>query len=285
MARARPIDGLTPATPFHEAAAQTVRVRAAEVFELAGGVLDTGDIERVHDMRVATRRLRAVLEVYKPCFPKPPFKRALREVKDLADALGARRDPDVALATVDAIAAQLPPVAQAGVEAVREELRADQAEGNLALERALGYTVESQLEARLLELAASAEDVGSSFGDAAQRLLDERRARVRKLGDRGTDPAAVAPLHKARIAAKRLRYLSEISPQPGKGAKAARHLQDLLGDIHDCDVMSDRIRARAAAVAVADDRYVGLEALASYLDAKRRVLHRQYVAMWAEIEL
>jgi hypothetical protein len=49
--------------------------------------------------------------------------------------------------------------------------------------------------------------------------------------------------------------------------------------------MSERIRARAAAVALTDERYVGLEALASYLDAKRRVLHRQYVEMWAEIEL
>ena len=36
----------------------------------ADGVLDTSDIERVHDMRVATRRLRAVLEVYAPCFPR-----------------------------------------------------------------------------------------------------------------------------------------------------------------------------------------------------------------------
>jgi CHAD domain-containing protein len=236
-------------------------------------------------MRVATRRLRAVLEVYRPCFPKQPFKRALRDVKDLADALGARRDPDVALATIDAIAGQLPPVAQPGVEAIRDELRLDQAEGNQALEVALGYSVQSQLEARLLELAASTEDVGTTFGDAAEQLLDERRTRVRRLGDRGIDPAAVSALHKARIAAKRLRYLYEISPHPGRGAKNARNLQDLLGDIHDCDVMSERIRARAAAVALTDERYTGFEALASFLDAKRRVLHRQYMNMWAEIEL
>ena len=37
---------------------------------MRSGVLDVGDIERVHDMRVATRRLRAALEIFGPCFPR-----------------------------------------------------------------------------------------------------------------------------------------------------------------------------------------------------------------------
>ena len=49
-------------------------------------MLDTSDIERVHDMRVATRRLRAALEVFEPCFPAKPYAQTLREVKRLADA-------------------------------------------------------------------------------------------------------------------------------------------------------------------------------------------------------
>src|ERR671932_603598 len=93
MAKARDIPGLHASMPFAEAAAATVAVRAAELFEHAEGVLDTSDIERVHDMRVASRRLRAVLEIYAPCFPKAQFKPLLEEVKALADALGARRDP------------------------------------------------------------------------------------------------------------------------------------------------------------------------------------------------
>ena len=52
------------------AAARIVRVRAEELFDHAGGVLDTSDIERVHDMRVASRRLRAVLEIFAACFPQ-----------------------------------------------------------------------------------------------------------------------------------------------------------------------------------------------------------------------
>src|SRR3954453_16635182 len=97
MAKARDIDGLHARMPFAEAAAATVGVRAEELFEHSANVLDTNDIERVHDMRVATRRLRAVLEIYAPCFPRAQFKPLLREVKDLADALGERRDPDVLL--------------------------------------------------------------------------------------------------------------------------------------------------------------------------------------------
>jgi CHAD domain-containing protein len=158
MAKAREIPGLSPDMPMREAAARTVQTRAGEVFEFAANVLDTGDIERVHDMRVATRRLRAALEVFRPCFPKPLFKQVLRDVKDLADALGARRDPDVALAAVEEIAAKLPVAARAGVDAFEEELRTDQLAGNVELERALGRVVETQLEARLLELAALARN-------------------------------------------------------------------------------------------------------------------------------
>jgi CHAD domain-containing protein len=142
--------------PMREAAARTIQTRTGEVFAHSSGVLDTSDIERVHDMRVATRRLRAALEVFRPSFPKPQFKEALREVKQLADALGARRDPDVALEAVEGIMAHLPAVSRAGVDAFEDDLRADQAAGNIALERALAHAVDSQLEARLLELAAMA---------------------------------------------------------------------------------------------------------------------------------
>ncbi len=94
MARARQVK-LDCEEPFASAAARVVEVRAAEVFEQTQGVLDLKSPERVHDMRVATRRLRAAMEVFEPCFPRKRFRRALKEVKALADALGARRDLDV----------------------------------------------------------------------------------------------------------------------------------------------------------------------------------------------
>ena len=59
MAKARAIPGLAEAKSFREGATRAVETRAEEVFEHREGVLDLSDVERVHDMRVATRRLRA----------------------------------------------------------------------------------------------------------------------------------------------------------------------------------------------------------------------------------
>src|SRR5688572_21970759 len=97
MAKARPIPGLGPDISFRQAAANTVAMRSEELFELRANVLDTADIERVHDMRVASRRLRAALEVFAAAFPKQEHRAVLKDVKELADALGERRDPDVAI--------------------------------------------------------------------------------------------------------------------------------------------------------------------------------------------
>jgi CHAD domain-containing protein len=120
-------------------------------------------------------------------------------------------------------------------------------------------------------------------------MVSVRIAELWTLGERALNPAKLKALHDTRIAAKRVRYLLEITqpcfgPPAKKGAKVARQLQDLLGEIHDCDVMSERVRARADDVPVEDERYIGLEALASYLEARRRVLHRQYVEFWNELE-
>src|SRR3954470_7332498 len=97
MAKARDIPQLADAQTFRAAAAMAVQVRAEEVFEHAVGVLDVTDIERVHAMRVATRRLRAVMEIFAPAFPRKQHREILKEVKALADALGERRDRDVAI--------------------------------------------------------------------------------------------------------------------------------------------------------------------------------------------
>src|SRR5919106_257779 len=107
MAKAKPIPDLSADDAYAEAAAKIVEVRAAELAEHAEGVLDTGDIERVHDMRVTTRRLRAALEIFEPCFPADAYAQALASVKRLADALGERRDRDVAIAALEGFTEQM----------------------------------------------------------------------------------------------------------------------------------------------------------------------------------
>jgi CHAD domain-containing protein len=157
MAKAADVPGLEPATPFALAAARAVRVRAEEVFSHEGDVLDTEDIERVHDMRVATRRLRAALEVFAACFPREDFRPVLRDVKRLADALGARRDPDVQLAALARVAAAVGEAERPGVEAFAAVVREEQAAGNAELAAALALAREHDLRGRLAALADAAE--------------------------------------------------------------------------------------------------------------------------------
>ncbi len=154
MAKARPIPGFADAASFREAAVRVVEVRAEEVFEHAENVLDVTDIERVHAMRVATRRLRAALEIFATCFPKREHRSALKEVKRLADALGERRDPDVAIAGFERVAAALPAADRSGVNGLIEELRARQAGANESLAAAIEHARDVGLRERLLALTA-----------------------------------------------------------------------------------------------------------------------------------
>src|SRR5687767_7650667 len=151
MAKAREIPGIAAALPFREAAARAVETRTEEVFDHAADVLDTTDIEGVHDMRVATRRLRAVMEIFAVCFPKKRHRRLLREVKNLADVLGERRDPDVMIERLEKEAGGLP-----GVSDLQEELRARQAGANDRLAAELERIERDRLRERLIAMAAEA---------------------------------------------------------------------------------------------------------------------------------
>jgi CHAD domain-containing protein len=162
VAKARPIPELSEDDPYAVAAARVVEIRARELREQAIGVLDTSDIERVHDMRVATRRLRAALEVFEPCFPVKPYRTGLKEVKALADALGDRRDRDVHIAALVDFSATIGPSDRLGVDTLIARLRDEQREANVQLEPYVEEQRLAALIARLDELASSArESVGA----------------------------------------------------------------------------------------------------------------------------
>jgi CHAD domain-containing protein len=133
VARARAIEGLSVDQTYELAAARIVEVRSEEVFEHAQGVLDFGNIENLHAMRVAIRRLRAMLEVFEPCFTRKEWKATLRDVKALADALGERRDRDVAIAALEEVERSVPAPDRAGVNTLIESLRLEQATANKSL--------------------------------------------------------------------------------------------------------------------------------------------------------
>jgi CHAD domain-containing protein len=129
VARARKVE-LDCEGSFALAAARVVEVRAEEVFEHSGGVLDLDDVEQVHAMRVATRRLRAALEIFEACFPRKRRRKALRRVKALADALGVRRDLDVEIELLKSLAGEIGGEDREALAALVEGLRARQHQAN-----------------------------------------------------------------------------------------------------------------------------------------------------------
>jgi CHAD domain-containing protein len=157
VARAREVPGFDCDEPFGLAASRVVEVRAGEVFEHAEGVLDMADVERVHDMRVATRRLRAALEVFEPCFPPKRHRKALKRVKALADALGERRDRDVAIEFLEGFSSEAPDADRAAVAALIERLRDEQRQANDALVPYVAPRRLKRLRRRLRKLAEAAK--------------------------------------------------------------------------------------------------------------------------------
>ena len=192
------------------AAARDRRACAAqELFEHADGVLDTSDIERVHDMRVATRRLRAVLEIFAPCFPtRAASSRVLRDVKALADALGERRDPDVQIEASAAFAR-----------------RGDGGPSSPGVERLLRRAARSARRAGNEVLAAALER-GRSAATCAAALLRARATPPRRRsheGPQGQGPRprrAAGRQRRAHRARSRLDELCAFMPRaldPARG--------------------------------------------------------------------
>jgi CHAD domain-containing protein len=162
VARARPIPDLAAEDEYAVAAARIVAVRAREVEDHAHDVLDLANIERLHDMRVATRRLRAALEIFEPCFPPKELGAALAQLKAVADALGERRDRDVTIAALEEFAAGMPTPDRPGVQTLIERLRAEQAEANEALTPFVDAGRLTVLSELLSELVAAAQGTGSA---------------------------------------------------------------------------------------------------------------------------
>jgi CHAD domain-containing protein len=155
VARPRPIPDLKAEATYASAAAKAVGVRSEELFEHSHDVLDTDDIERVHDMRVATRRLRATLEIFEPCLPKRELDKAEAEVKALADALGERRDRDVAIAALDRFAHHASDEDRAGVMRLIYRLRGEQREANEALAKLVTEKRLGEVEEKLSALVTA----------------------------------------------------------------------------------------------------------------------------------
>jgi CHAD domain-containing protein len=94
--KARPVEGLDPAGPVRPNAARIVRTRLAELHALAEDALEPGAATAQHDMRIAAKRLRYVLEIVAGCFG-PEAVQARDAAKALQGVLGEIHDCDTML--------------------------------------------------------------------------------------------------------------------------------------------------------------------------------------------
>ena len=156
-------------------------------------------------------------------------------------------------------------------------------------------------------------DTAATLTNNARLIVRVRLDELYGFAPRALDPEQAEALHDMRIAAKRLRYVLELTgfcfgPYAAKAAGVARDLQDLIGEIHDCDVLEPRIvehlatlRARDAqtlsSAAIARDaavpetvaagrreQYAALEALAVDQRARRQVLFAKFTERWAQLQ-
>jgi hypothetical protein len=157
-------------------------------------------------------------------------------------------------------------------------------------------------------------DPQASLAENAARIVRVRLDELLSFAPRALDPAEVRAQHDMRIAAKRLRYALEATSfclgKPAETARRrARDLQDVLGELHDCDVMLPRVEGQLDELRAADARavraragdapdldpslvaraphrtsYRGLDTLAVYLRARRELLFDRFCELWEGLE-
>ena len=156
-------------------------------------------------------------------------------------------------------------------------------------------------------------DPHGTLTENARRIVTVRLDELYSFIPAALDPAEETALHDMRIAAKRLRYVLELTgfcfgPYASKAARIARDLQDLIGAIHDCDVLGPRVLehltelreqdaallAGAALAKGAEDppplppdrraTHAALDALAVDQRARREILFERFIERWAQLQ-
>lgn len=217
MAKAKEIIGLDCAAPVLERAAEVLRVRFDEVVNLRDAALDFSDIEGVHSMRVATRRLRSALRDYTPFMSQRLPKQLRKELKQLADALGAVRDEDVAIVALETLQLEADKTesVKAGIGKLLKE-RSDAREvARLNLTEALAVQhlddLQNRFAAAIDKMATRKKSKRAiSFNEAGREVVADGLQDLLDLGTSLYEPFKTEELHEMRIAAKRLRYAIEL---------------------------------------------------------------------------
>jgi putative phosphoesterase len=271
------------------------------------GVLESEDIEYVHKMRVISRRIRAVMPLFRTCYPKKKFKKWFGEVKKVTRLLGEARDLDVQIAFMQAYLQKLnAPTERVGLEPLlkshKNRRKAIQATMTSGLEELQSSAVLKEMSAfceKNIEELAKLPFVAScvlekAYWHTSSRLEDflVSEAYVHK-------ESAILKHHEMRIKAKWLRYTMEaFAPlyknELSEEIRTIKAFQDVLGEMHDCDVWIDYLpkviaksrventqKKKVITVTAAECKRALLRFL-TYIKETKKTYYIQFVRLWDE---
>lgn len=297
MAKAKRIKGIKCNSVAPAGMKLVLLTRFEELYGFHETALDWTDPEGVHSMRVASRRLRSALRDFTPYIRKRALASVLKELKDIADALGAVRDQDVAIMALEKMVshapAELSPALKQFID-TRKEVRDRSRE---ELKATLEQTELKQLESDFIasvDAATTTRDHSKpqiTFQEMSRVIILARLKELEKLSSGLFQPSEIETLHDMRIAAKRLRYAIELFQQCWRRsiagyAKRTARIQTALGDVHDCDVWMESVGKQiiVARKQKQQDQVAALMWLLSHLVKVRTKHLRQGLARWREWE-
>lgn len=216
----------------------------------AGAVLEP---DAIHRMRIATRRLRVALRTFARLLPRKRARKLAKEFRWLGRRLGEVRDLDVYAENFREYVKLVPPEQQPELGGYELHLRRARADARSELDKFFSDPRVTALIDSLRELLDAAPPPKAlrrfeSFrvADGAAKYLRKSRRRLLRAGRKVDADTPPEKLHRLRIRAKRLRYelefFAEVFPELEHAVKAAKQLQDLLGEYQDACTASERLR-------------------------------------------
>lgn len=295
MAKAREIPYHEPASNPHSWLAAVLLVRFDEVAGYAGDALETDNVEAIHDIRVATRRLRSVLRDFEGIIGELPDESLREDLSNLSDLLGAVRDEDVAIAALEQFSTEAAnKKIRDGIEDLIAERREIRKTAFRDLHMLLSPKILKELRSRLgVALESTREQLGLfrslTIIEAAREAITARSNDLFERGNVIYKPNKIKGLHKLRIAAKRLRYAIELfAACLGEAvvpfAADVKKLQDHLGETHDCDVWIKDLGERLKDKDRADTSLEAEAWLLSEFVKKRSKAYRAALKLWVKLE-
>ena len=286
--------------------------RLEEMCLLRKAALDFRDPEGVHDMRVASRRVRSALRDFAPHLRKTKIAASTKHLREIADTLGVVRDYDVAIIALEKLQKKANPEISSGLQRIIDDQKAKLDPARKELVQALNYKKLSQLKRSfrhaivdsIVSQAATKQPAsgttvksGPSYKVYARSTLLKRLKDLEALSPSLYKPQKVKPLHEMRIAAKRLRYAIELfaacwGDQLGVFSHQVAQMQSSLGELHDCDLWIEhfgkqlsRLKKKASSeLATSEDERDAMIWLLSDFSRLRTKHFRAALALWHEWE-